>query len=304
MTATTASETTAPAPSMSPTLRAALLCVLACAFFAGANAFAKAAQTMVAGPDLHPLQVTAARFLCAFLVISPFLLRRGAGVFRTTIPLRHLQRVLLGLSAVSCIFAAVEVLPLADVIAIAWSAPLFALVFAAWFLGERVGLARWIAAAIGFAGVAVMMQLGVSVVEPAALLALAAAVLTGAEVATIRVLAQRDDTLTVLAINNAIGAALACLAASFVFVMPSLGQAAALFLVGATMVAGQAIFLRALAIAEASVVAPFYYATILWAALMGVTLFGEVPGWHLYLGAALIIGAGVFVTLLARRRAA
>lgn len=286
---------------MSPTVRAALLCIVSCAFFAGANAFAKVAQTIMEGPDLHPFQVTAARFLAAFIVLSPFLARKGRGVFRTAIPFRHLQRVLLGISAVTCIFAAVQSMPLAEVISIAWSAPLFALLFAGWFLRERVGPVRWIAAAIGFVGVAVMMRPGETVIAPAALLALAAAILTGAEVVTIRVLATRDDTLTVLALNNAIGTAIACSIAAFVFVVPTAAQALALFMVGATMVAGQAIFLKALAIAEASVVAPFYYATIIWAAVMGIALFAEVPGWHLYLGAALIIAGGLFVTLAGRR---
>jgi len=280
---------------MPASLKAALLCLFSCAFFAGANAFAKAAQTVIPGAELHPLQVTAARFLSAFIVLSPLLIWKGRAVFRTAIPLRHLQRVLFGIGGVSCIFAAVQALPLADVIAVAWSAPLFALCFAAWFLRERVDGARWAAAAVGFAGVVVMMRPGAGTLDPMALLALAAAAFTGAEVVTIRLLAQRDGTLTVLALNNAMGAAIACGVAAFVFVWPSPAQAAALFMVGAVMVTGQAIFLKALAIAEASFVAPFYYATILWATLFGVLVFEEVPGWHLAMGGALIVASGAYV---------
>jgi drug/metabolite transporter (DMT)-like permease len=281
---------------MTPLFRAALLCLFACAFFAGASALGKAVLTVIPGPDLHPFQVTAARFLFAFITLTPFLIMRGRGVFRTAIPLRHLQRVVLGVGGLACIFGAVEVLPLADVIAVAWSSPLFALVFAVWFLRERVDGARWIAAVAGFVGVVVMMRPGPSTFEPMALLALGAAILTGAEVATVRLLAGKDPGLTVLAINNAVGVVLACSIAAFFFVMPSGPQFLALAGVGVVMVAGQALFLQALRIAEASAVAPFYYSTLIWAALIGVLVFDESPGWHLYLGASLIIAGGAFVT--------
>ncbi len=287
---------------MPPLVQAAILCVLACAFFAGANALAKAAQTTLPGPELHPFQVTAARFLFALLAIAPFVLARGASALRTSIPLRHLQRVLLGAGGVTCIFTAVGGMPLADVIAIAWSAPLFAIAFAALFLKERPGQRRWASAAVGFIGVVVLMRPTSAAFEATALLALLAAALTGAEVVTIRILAQRDPVLTVLAINNIMGATLACTAAAFVFVMPSWPQTLALAGVGVVMVAGQAIFLKALALAEASAVAPFYYATIAWAALMGVVFFGETPGWNMLAGAGLIAAAGVYVAAAASRR--
>jgi len=280
---------------LSPNVRAALLCVVSCAFFAGANALAKLAGGLLPGPDLPPVQVTAARFLFAFLTLSPFLLRRGPAVFRTAVPVRHVQRALLGVGGVTCVFTAVQTMPLGDVIAIAWAAPLFAMLFAAIFLGEYVGRARWASAAVGFAGVLVLMRPTAATFEPMALVAALAAVLTGAEVATMRVLATRDSTLTVLAINNLIGAAVACAAAAFVFVTPSWPQAVALAGVGVVMVTGQAIFLRALAIAETSAVAPFYYATIAWAALIGVVAFGEPLGWPFVVGAGLIAGAGAFV---------
>lgn len=281
---------------------AAALCVVACAFFAGANALAKAAQTALPGPELHPIQVAAARFLFALLVISPWILRRGRAALRTDIPLRHLQRVMLGFGGVSCIFAAAAAMPLADAIAIVWSAPLFTLAFAAWFLKERVGTARCLAAAVGFAGVVVLAQPSGAAFEAAALLALLAAVFTGAEVATVRILAMRDSALTVLAINNLLGTAIACAAAAFVFVTPSWEQALALAGVGAAMVSGQAILLKALARAEASAIAPYYYATIAWSALIGVLAFDETPGWRLMAGAGLIALGGVAAALAVPRR--
>jgi drug/metabolite transporter (DMT)-like permease len=196
----------------------------------------------------------------------------------------------------TCIFGAVEVLPLADVMAVVWSSPLFALVFAAWFLRERVDGARWVAAVVGFAGVVVIMRPGPSTFEPMVLLALGAAILTGAEVVTVRLLAVKDTGLTVLAINNAVGAVLACSVAVFFFMMPSGAQLLALAGVGVVTLAGQALFLQALRIAATSAVVPFCYSTLIWAALIGVLVFDKLPSWHFYLGASLIIAGGVFVT--------
>lgn len=281
---------------MSDTTRAALLCVAACLFFAGANALAKAAQASGIGPELHPFQVTAARFLFAFLLISPLIVRKGPTVLRTSVPFRHLQRVLFGVGGVACLFAAVGQIPLGDAVAIAWASPLFALVFAAIFLRERVELGRWVAAAIGFVGVAVMMRPTGAAFEPAALIALGAALLVGGEVVTIRLLAVRDGTLTILALNNGMGMLIACAMAAPFFVMPSPLQGLLLMGVGVVMVTGQAIFLKAAALAEASFVAPFYYAALVWSAVYGFFFFDEVPGSALLVGASLIMASGVYLS--------
>ncbi len=278
-----------------PVLRAGALCVAATLFYAGANALGKAAQTTLPGPDLHPVQVTAARFLFAFLALLPFLAMRGPRVFRTAVPLWHVQRVILGAAGIGSIFWALRTLPLSDVSAIAFSSPLFTLVFAAGLMAEGVDARRWIAAIVGFIGVVVLVRPTGAVIDPAALIAVAAALFIGAEVATIRLLAVRDPTLTVLALNNAIGAALTCAAAVLVFVPPSMAQLAALAGLGVLMVTGQAIFLKAMAIAEASQVGPFYYSKLVWAAIIGVVAFGETLDPAFFIGAGLIVAAGLYV---------
>jgi drug/metabolite transporter (DMT)-like permease len=280
----------------------ALTVVLACVFYASANAMAKAVQGALPGPDLHPFQITAARFLFAFLLLCPLIWRRGSAVWHTAQPWRHLQRVALGAGGVTLLFAALGSLSLADATAIVWSAPLFTLLFAATLMGETVTRRRWGAAALGFLGVLVMMRPGAGAVDPMALVALVAAVFIGAEVATIRILATRDGALTILALNNAMGAVLACLAAVPVFVMPGMAQLFGLVGVGVLMLCGQAIFLLAAARAEASALAPFYYATLVWAAVIGALAFGEVPDVALLIGAGLIVAAGVGVGMSGRRK--
>jgi drug/metabolite transporter (DMT)-like permease len=174
---------------------------------------------------------------------------------------------------------------------------LFTLLFAAVFMGEPVRRPHWVAAVIGFAGVALLLQPGPGVFAAAGLLALAAAMLTGAEVATIRVLARSDPTLTVLVLNNALGGAVAVMAAAPLWVAPGSAQAWLLAAIGPVMVAGQALLVLALRWAAASDVAPFYYATILWGAVIGVLAFGEVPGPHLLAGGLLVAISGIWLVV-------
>lgn len=277
--------------------RTALLCTLGCGLFAAANACAKAALTMLPGPELHPVQITAARFLFGALALLPFILRAGPGVLRSSVPLRHVQRIAFGLGGVTSMFFAVQAMPLADATAIGRTAPLFTLLVAALLMKERGSGMRWLAAGVGFGGVIVVMQPTATAFDLVGLIPLLAAFCTGMEVATIRVLALRDKPLTVLALNNIGGAAVACFFAAFVFVMPSWQQGLALVGIGIAMVSGQALIVRAFAVSEASVIAPFYYTTIAWAALIGVVVFGEPITAALILGTGLIALAGVLIAI-------
>ena len=285
------------APVKADRVRTALLCALGCGLFAVANACAKAALTVLPGPELHPLQITAARFLFGALALLPFILRAGPNVLRSAVPLRHVQRIAFGLGGVTSMFFAVQAIPLADATAIGRTAPLFTLLFAGLLMKEGSGGMRWLAAGIGFAGVVVIMQPTVATFNLANLIPILAAFCTGAEVATIRILALRDKALTILALNNAGGAAIACLAATFIFVTPSWQQGLALVGVGVAMVSGQALIVRAFAVSEASVIAPFYYTTIAWAALIGIVFFGEPITAALFLGGSLIALGGVIVAM-------
>lgn len=275
--------------------KTAIFVIVSCAFFAGANACAKGVQFLEAGPDLHPLQIAFARFAFGFLTLLPFILRRGRGVFRTQIPVKHGLRIVFGVAGVTASFAAVGMMPLADAIAIAWTSPIFAMIFAIIFLGERVVPLRWAGAALGLAGVVIMNQPGAGVLQTGALIALLSAILVGAEVVTIRLLAQSDNPLTILAINNLSGAVISGLACIPVFQMPDLAQLPYLIGVGSVMVCGQLLFIRAAAIGEASFIAPFYYSTLIYAAFFGLLFFGEIPGLHLLAGGGLIVASGLVI---------
>ncbi len=280
------------------------LVLLACAFFAGANTFAKAVgESGAMGPDIHPLQIAFSRFLFGLLTIAPALLLSKQASWRPRAPLKyHFGRVALGLGGLICGFWALTVMPLADVVSIAFSSPIFTMLFAVLFLGEFVGLRRSAAAAVGFLGVLVMVQPTSETFQVFALVALLGAVFTGGEVVMVRVLALREHPVTVLFINNAVGTILAFAIAFPVLQWPSVAQWPLLAGVGVTMVIGQLFFVRAMALGEANFLAPFYYSSIVYAAILGFVIFGETPGWHSYAGAALIVASGLYISLRGERK--
>lgn len=286
-------------------LRAAALTLIACAFFAAANAFAKGAQIdgamLPQQVTMPPQQVTFFRFLFGFLTLLPWILLARGPVFRTAVPHIHAIRVIFGMSGVICMFAALAHLPLADVTAIAWANPLVAMLLAALFLGDRISGRRWLFAAIGFAGVLVMMRPSGAAFGWEGLFALGAALFIGAEVAAIRALAGRDGSLTVLAIANAGGCLATLLIAAPVMIMPDGWQLFAMAMTGSLMVIGQLLFMAAIRVRETSFVAPFYYATLLFAFLYGMVFFGEIPDLYVFLGAGAIVFSGIAITLQGAR---
>jgi drug/metabolite transporter (DMT)-like permease len=256
------------------------------------------------GATLHPLQVSAGRFVFAFLAlaVASLWLRPSFAGARWRM---HATRSLLGWLGISCIFAAAARMPLAEATAISFLNPLVTMVLAIPLLGERVGPVRWLAAAITIAGALILIRPGTDAFQFAALLALAAALLTGAEAIVIKRLAAAEPPIRILIINNAIGVVLSVSAAAFVWVTPSPAQWVMLALLGITMAGAQTMFIQAMKGAEASFVMPFFYATLVFAALYDFALFGEWPDLAAGIGAATIVAGGVLLAWregLARRR--
>lgn len=281
---------------------AVLLTLMASAFVAGTTLLAKALGTDTLGPPLHPLQVSHGRFLFAFLAIA-----LAVPVLRP--PLQrpewrvHATRSVFGWGGVTLMFAAAAYIPLSDATAISFLNPVFGMMFAIPFLGEKVGPIRWTAALIALAGAAILIRPTPASFEPAALLALAAAVSLGLELVFIKRLSGREHPHQILLINNVIGLSIATVAVLPVWSMPNPVQWAALAGIGLLMAGAQTCFTNALARADASFVAPFFYATLFFAALYDTLIFKVIPDAISVLGATIILtGAALLAWREARRR--
>ena len=287
------------ARTLNPHLAIALM-LAATAFIASTTLLAKAIGAGHLGAPLHPLQISHGRFVFAFLLFASVAAIMRPRIEKPAIGL-HLGRTLFGWGGVTLMFAAVAFIPLGDATAISFLNPVFAMMLAIPLLGERVGRIRWSAALIAMLGALILLRPTPDSFQPAALLALAAAVSMGLEVIFIKKLAGREAPFQILLINNAIGVGIASLAVLPVWTMPTAQQWAALAAIGGLMAMAQTFFINAMARADASFVAPFSYATLIFAALYDAVIFGARPDVISVLGACVILsGAGLLAWREAR----
>lgn len=275
--------------------RAAVGYMLAATFFiATSTLMAKLASDPRFGTPLHPLQISHGRFLFAFALISMLFTARRKPLERPAYKL-HALRSLLGWGGVTLMFTAVAFIPMANATALSFLNPVFAMLFAIAFLGERVGPIRWSAATIALVGALILLRPAPASFEAGALFALAAALFMGGEIIVIKRLSGAERPLQILFINNAMGLTLASLAVLAVWQMPSPAQWAILAGVGIAMATAQFLFVSAMSRGDASFVAPFSFTTLIFAAGFDAAIFGKWPDAVTILGAAIILAGAVLL---------
>ena len=282
-------------PKAQNPLLAALLTLLASAFVAGTTLLAKMLGTDSLGPALNPLQISQGRFVFAFLAFAVAATVMRLQFTQIAWP-THTLRVAFGWGGVTLMFAAAAFIPLSDATAISFLNPVIGMLLAIPLLGERVGPVRLSAAAIALVGAMILLRPTPDAFQPAALLAVGAALSLGFEVIVIKRLTGREGPLQILLINNVIGVGIASAAAIWVWIAPTPQQWIALAGIGFLMAAAQTCFINAIARADASFVGPFFYATLVFAAFYDFLVFGVRPDAVSVIGTVIILcGAGLLV---------
>ncbi len=210
-------------------------------------------------------------------------------------------------------YMALAAIGLAETAAITFSTPMFVTVFAIFFLGERIGRQRWLAILVGFLGVMVIVRPGAGVFEPAAVLALGAAIAYAVSIIATRKLGNSTNGSTTTFCTFGVyilGSGLFGLAFSFISVDSPHPSLAFLFrpwswpeplhwplFVALGLISGVGFFAlsQAYRLADASVVTPFEYTYLPWAVLWGFVFFGNLPDVETWVGLLLIVGAGLFI---------
>lgn len=222
---------------------------------------------------------------------------------RTANPFGHFWRGLMGTTSMGLGFAALAYLPLPEVTAIGYTAPLLTVVFAAMFLGEQVRLFRMSCVILGMIGVLIVVSPRLSVLNggasPAealgAMMVLSSAVFAALAQVFVRKLVQTEQTATIVFWFSATATLLSLVTLPYGWVIPSRTEAALLVTAGLLGGLGQIFLTSSYRSADASVVAPFDYASMLFALLFGWFFFSEVPTGTMLAGAALVITAGVLI---------
>jgi drug/metabolite transporter (DMT)-like permease len=243
---------------------------------------------------LPPVEICWLRYAVFCGLIVPYILRRGPGVLHSTRPGLQALRAF-GLVAATLFFiVAVRYLPVAEATATHFVAPLFITALAIPVLGEVVGWRRWIAAAVGFIGVVVVVRpLGASF-QLASLIPLLSASSSACALVLTRKLVGADSTATTLLWSALLGFLLVSCLLPMGFVVPSPLEMALALAVGIGTGVAQWFIVLAYRYADASLLAQFSYFQIIIAAVLGFVVFGAIPDAWSYVGAGLIIGSGLY----------
>lgn len=256
-------------------------------------------------------------FFRAFFALVPLLIWLSwqgelVEVVRTSKPSRHLRRCIAGTCGMFAGFAGLTQLPLPDATAISYAAPLITTALAALILKERVRGYRWTAVGVGFVGMIIMLSPHLSGVDavsdlksgPAlgALASLGGAFFAGVASIEVRKLAKLKERTGAIVFYFSIVTSFTSFLTIFLgWKMPATPDL--LIMIGSGIMGGvgQILLTASFKHADTSVIAPFDYMSLLWALVVGFLLFGDVPAPQVFLGAGLVIAAGIFVIWRERR---
>ena len=224
--------------------------------------------------------------------------------FQAAAPLGHVWRGIMGTTAMGLGFAGLGYLPLPEVTAIGYAAPLLTVVFAAMFLGEEVRIFRIAAVFLGIVGVMIVLSPRLTVLNGevaghreafGAMLVLGGAVFAALAQVFVRKLVKTEKTAAIVFWFSLTGSGLSLLTIPFGWVVPTIPQAATLVAAGLLGGVGQIFLTASYREADASLVAPFDYASMIFALAIGYFVFNEVPTWTMLSGASLVIFAGILI---------
>ena len=252
---------------------------------------------------LPSIEIAWIRFLVFALIMAPSMLPGS--------PLYALRTKNLGLQLMrgtallgSSLFfiSGLRFLPIAEASATGFVAPLFVTALSIFFLGESVGLRRWIATAVGLIGVLIILRPGSGAFHPAAVFPLVSAFAWACTLIMTRMMSGKERAVTTMTYSSIAGVCILSALVPSVWVTPSWHDILFGIFIGVASTAGQWIVVLAFRYADASVLAPFSYSQLLWVSMLGFLIFGEVPDIWTVTGAAFIVASGLYTAHRERLR--
>jgi len=244
---------------------------------------------------LPSIEIAWIRFLVFAVIMTPAMLPASPLYALQTNRLGlHLMRGAALLGSSLFFISGLRFLPIAEASATGFVAPLFVTALSIIFLGEKVGLRRWIATGVGLVGVLIILRPGTGAFHPAAFFPLVSALAWACTLIMTRMMSGTERAITTMTYSSIAGLFILSALVPFVWVTPTWHDIAFGILIGVASTAGQWIVVLAFRYADASVLAPFSYTQLLWVSVLGFFIFGEVPDAYTITGAAFIVASGLY----------
>ena len=249
-------------------------------------------------PDIEVFQIAFLRNAFAVLFMMPWLLNVGLGAMRTNQLGRHILRGFMSSTNVTLLFAAVALIPIADMSAIGFLQPVLASAIAGFVLGEVVSRYRWLAIVAGFVGALIVIRPGFADFNLGIAFALGSA-LAGAVVSImIKTLVRSDPPDTIAAWLFVTQTLILLIPTILVWNNPTLEQWGLFAVIGFMSVILQRTYNRGVQAADMSIAMPFNFTRLIWAALLGWIVFAELPDIWTWIGGTIIFAASIWLTRL------
>jgi len=248
-----------------------------------------------AGSDIHPFEVAFFRSFFGLVWMLPWLVKVGWVGLRTKRKWLYVGRAAVGIVSMLSWFWAINRMPLTEGVALSFTAPLFATIFAVFMLGEKVRARRWIAVVVGFIGVIVVLRPGSGEIGWPAAAMLFSAITQAVSSMSIKALTRDEPPARIVAYMVIFMTPLSLPPALFVWSWPSPLTWGILIAIGLIATVSHLCMTRAFRAADASAVMPFDYSRIVLVSIMGYLWFDEKTDLWTWVGAAIIIGSSLYI---------
>ena len=247
------------------------------------------------GKKFGPMELAFCRYFVGVLLFSPIFIRMGIKGLKTNRIGIHMFRLAIACIGQLGVFYSVIHLYLADATAIAFSRPLFTTIIAVVVLSELVSTRRWAATIVGFVGVLIMVRPGHAGFDPVAIVALLSAFIFAVGNVLIRLMATTEPPNRILFYYHTGGAIIFLVPIIILWQTPVGIEWALLAGIGVMTTIGMIGFIRAFSVGEINAVGPMEYTRVIYAGLLGYSMFGETPNYWTLVGATIIILATVYI---------
>ena len=244
---------------------------------------------------MHPLQIVFFRNVFGLIAVIPWFIKFGFQPLKTERFGLLFFRGGLNSLAMFGFFYSVAILPLAEVTALSFTAPIFATLLAIFVFNEKLGVWRWAAIIFGLIGVFVVLRPGFNEINYGQILCLLSALGWSGCLIIIKILGRTESAATIATYMSIIMAPLTLVPAIFFWTSPNLEQILMLILLGTLGGIGQLAMTESLRLGETHIVTPFDFSRLIFISIFGYFLFEQVPDIYVWIGGSMIIISIAFI---------
>jgi drug/metabolite transporter (DMT)-like permease len=254
-------------------------------------------QSMIrhVGQTLPPFEVAFFRNLFGLVALTPIFLQQGLTPLRTKKLHLHLTRGAIQVIGMLAFFTGVTMIPLAQVTALSFSAPLFATLLAILVLGERVRIRRISALVLGFVGMLIVVRPGAQEINLGTMLIICSSFTWGIAIAIIKSMSKTESSATLTVYMGLVLTPISGVFAFFVWQTPTWEQLGWLFMIGCLGTIGHLAFAQSFKRADSSAVLPLDFTRLIWASAIGYLVWSEIPDAWAWIGGSLIFSSATYI---------